>query len=87
MNYNIFNRIVNRIRFRKQISYDESINVVDSIVKAKKLFKELSSLAHPDKNPDNLEVAENLMKHIVANRNNYEELLKLKKEVNDKLNK
>lgn len=82
---NIFIRIINRIRFRRTIRGDESTNVVDSVVKARKLYKELSLAAHPDRHPDRREIAENLMRRITANKRNYSELLKLKKEVEEKL--
>lgn len=82
---NIFIRIINRIRFRRTIRGDESTNVVDSVVKARKLYKELSLAAHPDRHPDRREIAEILMRRITANKRNYSELLKLKKEVEEKL--
>lgn len=83
---NIFLRILKRVRFRKSISYDESKNVVDGMAKAKELYKELSIKTHPDRNPNNREIAEELMQRIVANRFNYSILLLLKKEVEEKLN-
>ena len=82
---NIFIRIINRIRFRRTIRGDESTNVVDSVVKARKLYKELSLAAQPDRHPDRREIAEILMRRITANKRNYSELLKLKKEVEEKL--
>lgn len=82
---NIFIRIINRIRFRRTIRGDESTNVVDSVVKARKLYKELSLAAHPDRHPDRREIAENLIRRVTANKHNYSELLKLKKEVEEKL--
>ena len=36
---NIVRRFINRIRFRNTIKRDESANVVDSMVKARKLLK------------------------------------------------
>ena len=82
---NIFIRIINRIRFRRIIKGDESANVVDSIVKARKLYKELSLAVHPDRHPDRRETAENLMRRVTANRHNYSELLKLKTEIEESL--
>ncbi|WP_305156460.1 hypothetical protein [uncultured Muribaculum sp.] len=66
---------------------DESINVIDGMVKAKILYKRLSIIAHPDKHPNYSAVAGDLMSKIVANRYNYSELLALEKEVKEKLNK
>ena len=74
-------RFMNRLRFRRQFSRDESNNVVDSIVKARALYRELCVRAHPDRNPDKREVADNLMQRITANKFNYSELLILKKEI------
>ena len=48
---NLFSRFFHRIRFRKTIKEDQSKNVVDGMVKARKLYKELSVAAHPDKYP------------------------------------
>lgn len=82
---NLFSRFFARIRFRNHIKKDESANVVDSMVKARKLYKQLSVAAHPDKHPDKITIAEDLMQRITANRHNYSELLRLKDEVDEKL--
>ena len=82
---NIFIRIINRIRFRRIIKGDESANVVDSMVKARKLYKELSLAVHPDRHPDRRETAESLMRRVTSNKHNYSELLKLKTEIEKKL--
>jgi hypothetical protein len=55
------------------------------MVLAKRLYKELSVKAHPDRNPNCQVEAEDLMQRIVANRFNYAELLALKQEVSEKL--
>lgn len=78
-------RLLRRIRFSKTIKSDESVNVVDSIVKARALYKTLSIKAHPDKNPKNRELAESLMAQITKNHLNYTELLRLQREVQEKL--
>ena len=78
-------RILNRWRFRKTIKEDQSQNVVDGMVKAKALYKELCQLAHPDKHQEKKELAEEIMKRIVANRYNYSKLLSLKEEIKEKL--
>ena len=82
---NIFIRIINRIRFRRTIKGDESANVVASMVKARKLYKELSLAVHPDRHPDRRETAESLMRRVTSNKHNYSELLKLKTEIEKKL--
>ena len=81
----IFKRMINRLRFRKTIKRDESVNVVDSMAKARILYKELCIKVHPDKNNEQREIAEDLMQRIVANRCNYAALLSLKQEVVEKL--
>lgn len=82
---NLILRIRNRIRFRKTIQADESNNVVDGMVRARLLYKRLSVIAHPDKNPNKREVAEDLMARITANRFDYARLLLLEQEVSEKL--
>lgn len=64
---------------------DEAYNVVESMAKAKQLHKELIKQAHPDKHPNNKDVAEELTAMINDNRFYYRELLKIKDVVNDKL--
>lgn len=83
----LFKHIVKRIQFRKTIKSDESINVVDSMVKAHALYKELSLQIHPDKHPEDREIAENLMQRTIANKSNYTALIALKKEADETLNK
>jgi hypothetical protein len=82
---NIIYRIWKRFRFRKTVKRDESSNVVDSMVLARRLYKELSVKAHPDRNPNRQAEAEDLMQRIVANRFNYSALVALKQEVSEKL--
>lgn len=82
---NIFIRFFRRLRFRRTINGDETANVVDGMVKARRLYKELSVVAHPDRNPDKREIAEDIMSRIVANKHNYSELLSIKEEVKEKL--
>lgn len=77
---NIITRCLNRFRFRKTIKTDETVNIVDGIVKAKKLYKSLSITVHPDRNPNHREEAEKLMARVVENKHNYAVLLKLKEE-------
>ena len=64
---------------------NESINIVNSIAKAKKLHKELILYAHPDRHPNNQELATRLSERINENRFNYSELLKLQDIINKNL--
>ena len=74
-------RIINRWRFRKTIKGDQSQNVVDGMVRAKALYKELCQLAHPDRHQEKKEIAEDIMQRVVGNRHNYSKLMALKKEI------
>ena len=78
-------RLLARMRFRKSIKSDESTNVVDGIVKARKLYKELCLAAHPDKHSEKLEMAKDLTQRITANKHNYAALVALKKEIEETL--
>lgn len=82
----VFSRFFKRLRYRRSLKSDESINVIDGMVMAKTLYKRLSIIAHPDRHPGKSAVAGDLMSRIVANRYNYSELIALEKEVNEKLN-
>lgn len=82
---NILKRFLRRLKFRRTIKVDESTNVIDGMVKAKRLYKELCLIADPDRNQDKKEIAEELMKQIVANKHNYSALVSLKKVVTDNL--
>ena len=78
-------RFIKRLNFRRKIKKDETSNVVTSMAKAKELYKRLAIEAHPDRNPLNKEVAEELMSRISTNRYNYTALILLEKEVKEKL--
>lgn len=80
---NILKRLITRIRFRKSIKSDESRNVVNGIVKAHKLYKELCMAAHPDKHPLKRDVAQDLMQRITENKHNYAALVSLKSEIEE----
>lgn len=82
---NPIKRLLNRMRFRKHLTSNQSVNVVDGMVKARLLYKELAVKAHPDRHPGNIETAEELMQRINNNRFNYSALLKLKAETEEKL--
>lgn len=70
----ILSRFFRRLKFRKTVKTDETRNVVDSMVKARKLYKELSIMAHPDKHPDQKDIADELMQKINVNKHNYSAL-------------
>lgn len=77
--YNIFRYISNFFRRKKARSkIREEVNVVESMAKAKRLYKELILMAHPDRHSDKIELAQSITKEINKNRHNYQELLKLK---------
>ncbi len=71
-------------RKNKKRKADEGLNVVAGISKAKALYKKLIVYAHPDKHPDNIEYYQKLTDRITANRYNYNELLKIEKELDNK---
>ena len=48
---------------------DEAYNIVESMAKAKPLYKELIKQAHPDKHPNNKDVAEELTAITTVQRN------------------
>ena len=64
----------------------QNINVVDSIVKARALYKQLVIKAHPDKNPEKRELAEEITQQLTSNIRNYQELLRIKKIIEEQLN-
>ena len=80
--FNFFKRLFRR--HKKVVEHNE-VNVVDSIVKARKLYKELILKAHPDRNPDNVDLAKTLSQQVSENRYNYAELEKLQQIINEKL--
>lgn len=56
----------------------EELNIVNSIANAKRLYKELIIKSHPDKHPNNVELAQSLTERVNNSRYNYNELLELK---------
>lgn len=82
---NPIGRFIARFKFRRKIKTDESSNVVDSMVKAQKLYKELCVAAHPDKYPSKKDIAEDIMKRVTANKHNYSVLVSLKYEIEERL--
>lgn len=79
-------KILKKILLRNKTTFEHNeVNVVDSIVKARKLYKELIIKTHPDRNQQNSELANSLAQQVTENRYNYAELLKLQKIINEKL--
>lgn len=78
-------RLLNRIRFKRNIKYDESYNVVNGITQARSLYKELIQKTHPDLHKEQKEIAEELAQRINENKYNYEALLLIKQDVEEKL--
>lgn len=75
---------IRRIFVKKDSSHEE-LNIVNSMANAKKLYKELIIKAHPDKHPNNVELAQSITESINNNRYNYNELLKLKSKIENEL--
>lgn len=63
----------------------EITNIVNSISKAKQLYKSLIIQAHPDKHPDKKELAQKITSLINENRYNYDALVKLKNTIEREL--
>lgn len=74
------------MKFKTRIALEnEAFNVVQSIVMAKELHKRLAILAHPDKHPQNVDLATELMKLVNYHRFNYSELLSLENRIKQEL--
>ena len=69
----------------RTIKTDQTINVVNGMVKARQLYKKLSAQSHPDRHPEQREVAEELFKRVMRSKYDYEALLILEKEILEKL--
>lgn len=83
---NIFRYFVHFLRRRKnRTKVHEEENVVESMVKAKKLYKELILKAHPDRHPNKIELAALITEKVNENRYNYQVLLKLKERIEKEL--
>ena len=74
-------KFIRWFRKRKKQQSKEYLNVVEGMGKAKTLYKSLIAIAHPDKHPNEEEVYTEIMDRITANRYNYNELLKIKNEI------
>ena len=82
---NILTRFINRLRYRKTITSDQSLNVVVGMAKARQLYKELCFKAHPDHHPEKRVIAENLFKRVKQSRYDYTNLVSLKNEIEKEL--
>lgn len=69
----------------KSTKREDCNNIVQSMARCKQLYKKLSVLAHPDKHPNNSELATEIMNEINANRFNYSQLVKLEKKIQEEL--
>ena len=74
-------KFIRWFRKRKKQQSKEYLNVVEGMGKAKALYKSLIAIAHPDKHPNEEDVYTEIMDRITANRYNYNELLKIKNEI------
>lgn len=63
----------------------EGNNIVQSMARCKRLHKELSILAHPDKHPNKTEIANDIMSQINIYRFNYSKLKELEIRINNEL--
>lgn len=72
------------MRRQKPLSADAQ-NVVMSMGKAKTLYKELVVMAHPDRNPQNKDVAEEITQLLNEYRRDYRMLLHLKQRIENEL--
>lgn len=77
--------LLNLFHKRNNDTINEGINVVESIGKAKALYKDLIVKAHPDRNPNKEDLARELTNRINANKFNYRELLRIKQEIEGRL--
>ncbi len=82
---NSIKRFFTRLKFGRTIKSNESVNVVDSMVKARRLYKELTIAAHPDKHPTQRMIAEDIMQRVTENKHNYSMLVALKAELEERL--
>jgi hypothetical protein len=82
---NFIIRFFKRRAFGKTIDSDQTINVVNGMVKARQLYKKLSAMSHPDRNPEQREEAEGLFKRVVKSKYDYEALKMLEKEIGERL--
>lgn len=71
--------------FRKKEKDMDSVNVVQSMSKAKVLYRKLIKLTHPDRNPQKRELAEEFTQQVNQARFDYHKLLMLQKQIKEQL--
>ena len=74
-----------RVKNKEKVHSKDINNIIKGIGKKEDLailYKSLVKRVHPDKNQDNLELAEKFTTLINKNRRNYQELLSLENEIN-----
>ena len=71
--------------FRKREKDMDVANIVQSMSKAKVLYRELVKLTHPDRNPQKRELAEELTQQVNQARFYYHKLLVLQKQIEEQL--
>lgn len=74
------------LKFFKNKEKDiDATNIVQSMSKAKTLYKELVKLAHPDRNPQKREQAEEFTQLLNQARLDYRKLVVLQKQIKEEL--
>lgn len=71
--------------FRKREKDIDVTNIVQSMSKAKVLYRKLVKLTHPDRNPQKRELAEELTQQVNQARFDYNKLLVLQKQIEEQL--
>lgn len=71
--------------FRKREKDIDVTNIVQSMSKAKVLYRKLIKLTHPDRNPQKRELAEELTQQVNQARFDYNKLLVLQKQIEEQL--
>ena len=71
--------------FRKREKDIDVTNIVQSMSKAKVLYRELIKLTHPDRNPQKRELAEEFTQQVNQARFDYHKLLMLQKQIEEQL--
>lgn len=71
--------------FREREKDIDVTNIVQSMSKAKVLYRKLVKLTHPDRNPQKRELAEKLTQQVNQARFDYNKLLVLQKQIEEQL--
>lgn len=71
--------------FRKREKDIDVTNIVQSMSKAKVLYRKLVKLTHSDRNPQKRELAEELTQQVNQARFDYNKLLVLQKQIEEQL--